>query len=199
MKKKNCSGIRPIQGIFEISKYRMKTHLSGYFNANFVEHFIDNACGFFFVSRVFQHIVQRFINCKRKFKGLVFLRHQSVHSAHILISSVISIFILACAKLRISPAIFSGRIILFISPIVCDVVANAPLNATFAPIFLFWKPTLVILLFAVNVRFFCFRTAINCFANNLHASVLPSLALFLISASYLWSTKTMKCIKITNS
>lgn len=54
----------------------------------------------------------------------------------------------SCWNALISPAIFSGRIILFISPIVFDVVAIAPLIATLAPIALFWNPTLDILLLA---------------------------------------------------
>lgn len=91
---------------------------------------------------------------------------------------------LACWNALISPAIFSGFIILFMSPIVFDVVAIASLNATFAPIVLFWKPTLEILLFAAYVRFFCFRKLTNCLASNVHASLFPSLAAFLISFSF---------------
>lgn len=116
----------------------------------------------------------------------------TVCKQYILISSVISIFMFACWNALMSPAICSGRIILFISPMVFEVSPMALLNATFAPIALFWKPTLVILLFAAKVRFFCFRTCINCLANNVQASLFPSLAAFLISISFCQQTYGIK-------
>lgn len=44
----------------------VETYLSGNFDANFVKNLVDNSSGFFLITRILQHVVQCFIDCKCK-------------------------------------------------------------------------------------------------------------------------------------
>lgn len=103
---------------------------------------------------------------------------------HLLISSVISIFMFSLVKAFIVPAICSGFIILFMFAIVLPATPMDSASLTLAPMALFWNWTPVTLLLAAYDLVFCLRSCTSCLARILQPSSLPSLASFLISCSY---------------
>lgn len=115
-------------------------------DSNFVQDLVHDLVALLLVVRIGQNVVHCVVDWKGRKE-----EEQEIKSVVIrnvfrssLISSVISIFMFAAWKSRRFFPIAWGFMILFMSPIVLDVVAMASDRATLEVIALFWKPMLVI-------------------------------------------------------